>query len=202
MKRLLLSLTPFAFTTAPVIAVDYNDEVKPILNEKCFKCHSGPRAKGKLRMDQVSFFSERVGGDDPAIVPGKPEQSLLTIKAGLPPSDGDAMPPPPARSRGAEPMTNAELNIVKQWISEGASFEEGGASAPAPTTAAEPTGEPAMTPELLNWTNSAGNSLQAYFVSFDGTSVKLRKEDGSEFDYPAAQLSAESQELARKLAAQ
>ncbi|MEX2581337.1 MAG: c-type cytochrome domain-containing protein [Verrucomicrobiales bacterium] len=179
-------------------AVDFREEVRPILNEKCFKCHSGPRAKGKLRMDEDDYFVKRIGGEDPVIVPGDSAQSLLAIKAGLPRSDGDAMPPPPARARGAEPMTAAELNLVKQWIAEGANLEPG---EPTPTTS-DTSGEesPAMSDQLHTWTNTAGNSLEAAFVSLEGANVKLRKSDGSEFSYPVANLDANSQALARKLA--
>ena len=55
---------------------------------------------------------------------------------------------------------------------------------------------------MLTWTNSAGVSLQAAFVSLSGTGVTLRKEDGSQFEYPLANLNAESQALAKKLAGQ
>lgn len=205
MRKLTLFL-PAIFFALPALAsaLDYQEEIRPILNKKCFKCHSGPRAKGKLRMDSPSFFQKRVGGDDPAIVPGNSAQSLLAIKAGLPASDGDAMPPPPARSRGAEPMTQLELNTVKKWIDEGASFEAGGATTAATTTTTEPAagGEAMKEDKLLDWTNSAGNSLKAYFVGLDGANVKLKKADGSEFSYPLANLNAESQVLAKKLGGQ
>lgn len=183
-------------------AVDFQEEVRPILNKKCFKCHTGPRAKGGLRMDTPTDFAKRIGGDDPVIVPGDVAKSLLSIKAGLPPTDGEAMPPPPARERGAEAMTAAELAIVRQWITEGAKFETGVGDAPATATAAapEPVGESAMVSEMRTWTNSAGAALQAAFVSFDGTNVTLRKEDGEQFTYPLANLSDASQALAKQLA--
>lgn len=201
----LLALSGFAFE--PARAVDFQEEIRPILNKKCFKCHTGPKAKGGLRMDSAEDFAKRIGGDDPVIVPGDPSKSLLTIKAGLPRSDGDAMPPPPARERGAEPMTTAELSLVQKWVAMGAKLE-GGAAEPAPP-ATPATGAPSA-PEagsapmaaMLTWTNSAGVSLQAAFVSLSGTGVTLRKEDGSQFEYPLANLNAESQALAKKLAGQ
>jgi len=180
-------------------AVDYKEEIRPILNKKCFKCHTGPKAKGGLRMDSPEDFGKRVGGDDPVIIPGDPSKSLLSIKAGLSPTDGEAMPPPPARERGAEPMTSAELNLVRQWISEGAKFEAGDAE-PAPTATAPAAG--AMKAEIRTWTNSGGGSLQAAFVALNGANVTLRKEDGTQFDYPVANLSPESQALAKELAGQ
>lgn len=199
MKRLLFLTIPSIFVLLPAEAVDFREEVRPILNDKCFKCHSGPRAKGKLRMDDDEYFARRIGGEDPAIVPGDPVSSLLAVKAGLPRSDGDAMPPPPARERGAEPMTTAELNLVKQWIAEGAKLDAGD---PDPAPAAATAGEKTMSTELHSWTNSAGKSLEASFVAMDATNVTLRKADGSQFDYPLANLNPESQALAKKLAAE
>ena len=184
------------FLAPKVKAVDYQEEIRPILNKKCFKCHSGPRAKGKLRMDSESTFSERIGGDDPVIKPGDPASSLLAIKAGLPRSDGEAMPPPPARERGAEAMTTAELNLVKQWISEGASFEEGGSSTPAPTVA---EGGDAMEEKMHTWTNVEGKTLEAEFVGTEGTNVLLKLADGSTIPYDYHKLAPDSQELAKKL---
>ncbi|NLT70048.1 MAG: hypothetical protein GXX91_05060 [Verrucomicrobiaceae bacterium] len=193
---LVLAMSGIAFETAG--AVDYQEEIRPILNKKCFKCHTGPRAKGGLRMDSPEDFAKRIGGEDPVIVPGDPSKSLLTIKAGLPRSDGDAMPPPPARERGAEAMTSAELSLVQKWVSLGAKFEAGEADS-ATAAAATPSAAPAMENKIQTWTNSTGASLQAAFVSLSGSTVTLRKEDGSQFNYPLANLSGESQALAREL---
>lgn len=212
MNQIALSRTPSIFTVLAglvlpwsVVAVDYKEEIRPILNNKCFKCHSGPRSKGSLRMETSAEFSKRIGGDDPVIVPGDPSKSLLHVKAGLGRTDGDAMPPPQARERGAEAMTQLELELVAKWITLGAKLEPGDPGAPA-TTAAEPTtpttdAPAAMKPELQTWSNSGGGSLQASFVSLVGTTVTLRREDGTEFSYELTNLSAESQALAQKLAA-
>lgn len=188
-SSLSLALSLASLSLLSVSAVDFQTDVEPILNEKCFKCHSGPRHKGNLRMDTPDNFAKRVGGENPVIVPGDPESSLLAIKAGLPRSDGDAMPPPPARARGAEPMTAKELQLVKQWISAGASFEEGASTAETPDE-----------PEMHEWTNHEGGSLRATFLRAEGSNVVLRLEDGSEIPYPYDKLSPESQALARRLA--
>ena len=104
------------------------------------------------------------------------------------------MPPPPARARGAEAMTSAELNLVKQWIAEGAKFSADDPD-PTPTTTATAA-------ELLDWRNTKGVSLKAFFVAVNATHVKLRKDDGSEFVYPLANLDEASQAQAKKLGAQ
>lgn len=196
-----LSLIPFAgmMLLSSAEAVDYKEEIRPILNKKCFKCHTGPKAKGGLRMDSADDFAKRIGGDDPLIIPGDPGKSILSIKAGLPASDGEAMPPPPARERGAEPMTAAELTLVRQWITEGAKLEPGDTTA-APSAPAP--GSAPMVAELHDWSNTGGGSLKASFVAMNGANVTLRKEDGTQFDYPLVNLSAESQALAKKLAGQ
>ncbi|MEM1443857.1 MAG: c-type cytochrome domain-containing protein [Verrucomicrobiota bacterium] len=177
-------------------AVDYQEEIRPILNSKCYKCHSGPRAKGKLRMDSKEHFSDRIGGDDPAIIPGDSSRSLLIIKATLPRDDGEAMPPPPARARGAEPMTSVEINLVKRWIDLGAKLEPGETTEPAPA----PEGGPSMTNEMHDWTNTQGQTIQAAFVRVEGVNIVIKMPNGQEIPYAIAKLSPESKALAKKLA--
>jgi hypothetical protein len=94
-------------------------------------------------------------------------------------------------------MTSSELNLVKQWIAEGAKFS---ADDPDPEPATT-TPAPAASNEVLDWTNTQGVSLKASFVAVNATHVKLRKEDGSEFVYPLASLTAASQEQAKNLGA-
>lgn len=192
----------------PVGAVEFEKEIRPILSEKCFQCHSGPKSKGKLRMDSPDAFAGRIAGNDPVIVPGDPANSLLAIKAGLPRSDGEAMPPPPARAKGAKEMTASELTLVKQWIAEGAKLKEGETpSAPAAPTTEAPT-TPATTPvamanEVRSWTSQAGTTLEAIFVSLAGEVVTLKKPDGSAtLNVPLGQLDTASQALAKQLAGQ
>jgi hypothetical protein len=95
-------------------------------------------------------------------------------------------------------MTSAELNLVKKWIAEGAKFSADDPD-PTPTTTATAT---ATATELLDWRNTKGVSLKAFFVAVNATHVKLRKDDGSEFVYPLANLDEASQAQAKKLGAQ
>lgn len=185
----LIGVTAFA---SPASAIDFKTEVEPILRDRCFKCHGGPRPKGKLAFDKKDKLAERIGGEDAVIIPGDPAASLMVVKASLPRNDTDAMPP---QGRG-DPMNLQEMAIVKKWIEEGASFEAGGA---APGDDA-PAGDAMKADETVyDWTNLDGNTLQAKFISTDGTNVTLAKPDGSQFTYPLAKLSAESQAQATKL---
>tara|TARA_R110002096_G_scaffold44488_13_gene119563 strand:+ start:2409 stop:2885 length:477 start_codon:yes stop_codon:yes gene_type:complete len=156
-------------------------------------------------MDSESDFADRIGGEDPVIRPGNAANSLLAIKAGLPRTDGDAMPPPPARARGSEPMTASELNLVKRWIAEGAKFDP---NAPAPEPAAPTTSTDPATPteptapanEIHSWTNTSDVTIEASFLSLEGGNISLKTEAGEVYTFPSSRLSPESQALASKLA--
>src|SRR5262245_26991842 len=73
----LASLATCAVSGAGSAKVDFNFQVRPILADRCFKCH-GPdekARKAKLRLD-LSQSAYTVRDDKTtAIVPGHPEQS-------------------------------------------------------------------------------------------------------------------------------
>src|SRR3954471_11591222 len=59
----------------------FEQKIRPVLIEHCYKCHSAEaeKVKGGLRLD--SHEGWRKGGESgPAIIPGQPDKSLL-IKA-------------------------------------------------------------------------------------------------------------------------
>ena len=54
----------------------FEKEVRPLLVESCYECHSVQKHKGGLRLDNLPYILQ--GGETgPAIVPHKPEVSLL-----------------------------------------------------------------------------------------------------------------------------
>ena len=54
----------------------FEEKVRPILAENCYKCHGSEKQKGKLRLDLREMAL--AGGESGAvIVPGKPDKSLL-----------------------------------------------------------------------------------------------------------------------------
>jgi hypothetical protein len=56
----------------------FESRIRPVLVEKCYRCHSetAEKLKGDLRLDSRAGVL-RGGNSGPAIVPGKPEESLL-----------------------------------------------------------------------------------------------------------------------------
>ena len=95
--------------------VDFEKQILPLLETKCFECHSDliKRPKGKLRLDSPEAI--RAGGKGgPALRAGKPELSSLYTRAALPDDHDDVMPP------SGEVWSKEELNLVRQWIADGA----------------------------------------------------------------------------------
>lgn len=99
--------------------VEYNREVLPILTAKCLACH-GPdvsKQKADLRLDDPGeAYKERDGLR--VVVPGDPDQSELVHRI-FSKDEDEVMPPP---GEGVE-LTDAEKEILKKWISEGAEYE-------------------------------------------------------------------------------
>ena len=50
----------------------FEQNVRPLLAEKCYSCHGEKKQKGGLRLDSIEAILK--GGESgPAVVPGKPE---------------------------------------------------------------------------------------------------------------------------------
>ena len=56
----------------------FENHIRPVLAENCYKCHSeeAGKAKGELLLDTAAGLL-RGGEAGPAIIPGKPLESLL-----------------------------------------------------------------------------------------------------------------------------
>ena len=115
--------------------VGFEQQVLPLLTERCSKCHfaewKGKKRKWKagLRLDGKDFIL-RGGESGPAVVPGKPQESLLWKHISLPDDHEDVMPP------SGEVFEQDELALIKRWIEQGADFGAWtGKAAPKPTKA-------------------------------------------------------------------
>ena len=80
MKRWLAIFSAFVLTSCPVFADttadQFEHEVRPLLVNKCWKCHGPDKQQGELRLDSAAAL-KKGGSSGPVVVPGKPEQSLL-----------------------------------------------------------------------------------------------------------------------------
>ncbi len=102
---------PFELSLADEI--DFQRDIAPILEERCWYCHGEDEQESGLRLDRRPKMLR--GGDSglSAVVPGHPEKSYL-IEA-ITHSDEDIAMPPDEEKLPAE-----EIELIKRWIKEGA----------------------------------------------------------------------------------
>jgi len=95
--------------------VDFANEVVPFLRKNCFACHNGQKAKGDLNLESPEEML--IGGDSgPALVPGKPMESLLFLTAAH--LEEEYMPPNNNKSNASN-LNPAELALLRLWIEQG-----------------------------------------------------------------------------------
>lgn len=95
----------------------YPDIIQPILESRCYSCHSSRKQKGDLRLDGIDFI--RRGGESGAIVePGIPDSSSLFVRLMLPLEHDDHMPP----NEKPQP-SSVEIALIQSWIKEGGDFQ-------------------------------------------------------------------------------
>jgi len=58
--------------------VTYANDIRPLFEASCFRCHGGEKVKGELHLNTLEGVLK--GGEDGKVVlPGKPKESLLLI---------------------------------------------------------------------------------------------------------------------------
>jgi WD40 repeat protein len=137
----------------------YEKDIEPILVNKCAFCHSGNVKEGKLDLSSYETLM-RGGKRGRSVVPGKSAQSLL-VKL----SAKDVRPFMPPRSE--EPLTPAELAVLKLWIDQGARAPAGARALPrvvlrAPPAAVTPVLGVAVSPDKSAVAASRGNQVHVY----------------------------------------
>jgi hypothetical protein len=121
---LLLSLFAQSSTFAATNQLDFNFQVRPILADRCFKCH-GPdekARKAKLRLDlaETAYAYRDKDTGKPALVPGHPEQSEVCRRILAPDNDDDRMPPASSNLS----LSSEEKEILRRWIAQGAEYKQ------------------------------------------------------------------------------
>lgn len=102
--------------------VSFQDDVHPILAERCFKCHSGEDRKGGLSMNSREVFLK--GGEfGPAVAIGDSSKSLLVE---LISSDDPEEFMPPKGDR----LSPEQIDTLTRWIDSGLDWTYEGADAP------------------------------------------------------------------------
>ena len=91
-KYALIALFSASASVSFAADVDFNKDVKPILEFNCVRCHHGDKAKGKLRLDnkEAAF---KGGEDGVVIVAGRPRQKPALYRDTFAADDDKKMPP-------------------------------------------------------------------------------------------------------------
>lgn len=123
LRLLLIGLVVLAPTTAATAAdddaaaagspVSFHTQIKPILVANCLGCHQPAKPSGAYVMTEFARLTASGESEEQAIVPGKPDESHLVSQITI--SDGSAAMPPKG-----EPLSQVEIDLIRQWIAEGA----------------------------------------------------------------------------------
>ena len=102
--------------------VDFNLHIRPILSDRCFKCH-GPDANKRqahLRLDiaDSAFAALKNNPGLHALVPGDEKNSQAYVKISS--SDTSELMPPPSSNLK---LTAFEIKLIGKWIKQGAVYK-------------------------------------------------------------------------------
>ncbi|HSF45618.1 MAG TPA: PSD1 and planctomycete cytochrome C domain-containing protein [Chitinophagaceae bacterium] len=103
--------------------VDYNYHIRPILSDRCYKCHGpdGNKREADLRLDTEEGAYKALK-DDPkghVIVAGDPLNSDLYLR--LVSTDTSYLMPPPSSNLALTPY---EIKLIEKWITQGAKYKK------------------------------------------------------------------------------
>jgi hypothetical protein len=90
-------------------------KVKPLLDSRCVSCHGAEKVKAGLRLDSREA-SLKGGESGPAVVPGKPGESLLLTSV-MHAKEDLKMPP-------KEKLTPQDIAVLERWITAGAPWPD------------------------------------------------------------------------------
>ena len=113
-QQILPALILFFLPWCPCAADEdyFEQHVRPILTNRCLKCHGGVKSAGGLSLDSAKGWRE--GGESgPAIIPGDADGSLL-IQA----VEGRGLEMPPEDAGGH--LSSEEVAVLRKWVSLGA----------------------------------------------------------------------------------
>ena len=116
--------------------VDFEKQVLPFIQKRCIECHDAPKVvdgktkkpKAELRLDSPAEIMK--GSENgPVLKPKESGKSSLYEVVTLPKDDDMHMPPK------GDPLTAAEIALLKTWIDEGADFGNWGKAPGKPADA-------------------------------------------------------------------
>jgi mono/diheme cytochrome c family protein len=102
--------------SAAAQTVDFNRDIRPILNGSCIACHGGVKQAGGV---SFSYREQALGtgkSGRPTVIPGNPRGSELMARV----TTGN---PETRMPLHAAPLPPEKIALLRQWIKEGAAWE-------------------------------------------------------------------------------
>jgi formylglycine-generating enzyme required for sulfatase activity len=160
MRSLVFCLIATKFSFA---AIDFDSQIRPLLQKDCMACHNADRGVGGVRLHSREAIAR-----DSIVVPGKPEASRLYLVLEMKPGQSKAMPP-------GQQLPEAQRAAVRQWIAEGATWPAGVTlTASAPGKKDEKTTVSELQARIAGQSREKSESdMKAYKASVPNTDVSF-----------------------------
>ena len=100
----------------------FEQRIRPVFHEHCGECHGAEKQEGGLRLDSRAAMLE--GGDSgPAIVPGKPDESILLQAVRH--TEKDLQMPP---AKAGPKLSDSTIADLAAWVQAGAAWPQADAA--------------------------------------------------------------------------
>ena len=94
----------------------FENEIRPLLAEHCYKCHGEEKQKGELRLDSLHDILKGGESELPALVPHEPDESPIIEAVKY---EGLEMPPD-------EQLSEKQIAALTRWVEMGAPWPNSG----------------------------------------------------------------------------
>ena len=117
---LSVMLAPAGHAAPEETRIDFDRDIRPILSDRCFRCH-GPdsaKRKAKLRLDAADGVFRKMNAGWAIVKPRDPGRSELVRR--IHSEDLEEMMPPPDSNLS---LTEQEKALLRRWVAEGAEYK-------------------------------------------------------------------------------
>ncbi|MEB2777876.1 DUF1549 domain-containing protein [Algoriphagus sp. D3-2-R+10] len=115
-----INLASYQAELSPEKEMKLIGEVRMVLAHNCYKCHSGAKIEGELRLDEKEFVFAG-GKSGQILIPGNPGESEIIRRINLRKNHDDVMP-----AKG-KLLSKQERELIALWIEKGAPWPDGAA---------------------------------------------------------------------------
>ena len=98
--------------------IEFVRDIRPILEQHCYKCHGSKRAEGGVRWDRKAMaFATADSGRRPVVAGDAHASHFLELVTSADPKE--RMP------REGDPLSPQQIELLKRWVEQGAAWPDG-----------------------------------------------------------------------------